>query len=228
MKYFICVIASALFCISSSVHAHANYGKKFCSSAGYKCVTIKRGQSWESKFPNATQRNIVRKVNRINVPLKPGYVIAVPNNLSNLASHMDVAPMPRKIGPNGRPTVKVNLTTLSWGAYDVHGNLLNWGPISGGQNYCKDVNRGCRTITGDYTFYRKQGQHCKSSKYPRPNGGAPMPYCMHFKGGYAMHASATVPGHHASHGCVRMFLEDARWLNQNFVRTGKTKVEIRR
>lgn len=44
-----------------------------------------------------------------------------------------------------------------------------------------------------------------------------MPYCMFFHGGYALHASPVVPGHHDSHGCVRLFLEDAKWLNEEFI-----------
>ena len=44
-----------------------------------------------------------------------------------------------------------------------------------------------------------------------------MPYCMHFFRGYALHGSSTVPGYRASHGCIRMFIEDARWLNEEFI-----------
>jgi lipoprotein-anchoring transpeptidase ErfK/SrfK len=40
---------------------------------------------------------------------------------------------------------------------------------------------------------------------------------MHYFRGYALHGSSSVPGYRASHGCVRMFIEDARWLNEEFV-----------
>jgi L,D-transpeptidase ErfK/SrfK len=219
----ICTILGLIF--SANIWAHATYGKKYCKQSGYHCLRIERGDTWSNLFPNTQSRNVVKKLNRMNTPLKPNYIIAVPNNLNRM-SHMDIAPMPHRIHTGGQPIVKVNLSNLSWGAYDASGKLQNWGPVSGGQNYCPDVNRACKTIVGKYTFYRKQGPGCKSSKYPRPNGGAPMPYCMHFKGGYAMHASTMVPGHNASHGCVRLFHEDAQWLNQNFVHTGRTKVEI--
>jgi lipoprotein-anchoring transpeptidase ErfK/SrfK len=60
-----------------------------------------------------------------------------------------------------------------------------------------------------------------STAFPRRadgfHGGAPMPYCMHFYRGYALHGSTTVPGYRASHGCIRMFIEDARWLNEEFI-----------
>ena len=47
-----------------------------------------------------------------------------------------------------------------------------------------------------------------------------MPYCMFFKGGFAMHGSSGVPGYNASHGCVRLFVDDAQWLNQDFADIG--------
>jgi len=35
---------------------------------------------------------------------------------------------------------------------------------------------------------------------------------MYFTGGYAIHGSDSVPDYPASHGCVRVSLEDAEWL----------------
>ena len=56
-----------------------------------------------------------------------------------------------------------------------------------------------------------------------------MPYCMFFKGGFAIHGSNILPGHHASHGCVRITPQDAKWLNEEFIDmpgSGGTKVII--
>lgn len=133
-------------------------------------------------------------------------------------------PFPSKI--SGGNIIKVDLGRLAWGAYDDQGNLVKWGRASGGKNYCPDIRRGCRTVTGTYTIYSKKGPGCKSSRFPVGKGGAPMPYCMHFKGGYAMHGSNSVPGYNASHGCVRVHPSDAQWLNQNFVRVGSTRINI--
>ena len=44
-----------------------------------------------------------------------------------------------------------------------------------------------------------------------------MPYCMFFHKGFALHGSDDIPGYRASHGCVRMFTRDAKWLNEEFV-----------
>lgn len=137
---------------------------------------------------------------------------------------VNTQPPPSKIA--GGNIVKVDLGRLSWGAYDDQGNLVKWGRVSGGKGYCPDIRRGCRTITGTYTIFRKQGAGCKSSRFPVGKGGAPMPYCMFFHGGYALHGSNSVPNYNASHGCVRMVPADAQWLNQNFVRVGSTRVSI--
>ena len=223
---FICVLSFA-----ATAQAKSSFSKKFgyqlCKQSGYYCMKVKRGQSWHKLFPNAREREIVRKVNRMNTGLLSGMTIAVPRNLSS-SNFLSLAPFPKKIKPQSRTMLKVNLKQLAWGAYDKNGNLVNWGPASGGKNYCPDVKRACRTVQGTYTIQRRQGAGCKSSKYPRPNGGAPMPYCMHFYKGYAMHGSNTVPGYNASHGCVRLFTSDARWINQQFVRVGSTKVQITR
>lgn len=203
------------------------FGASLCKQAGYYCMRVKRGDSWHRLFPNESEREIVRKVNRMNIGLRSGMTIAVPKNL-NSANYLSLAPFPKKITPQSRKSIRVNLQQLAWGAYDQNGNLVNWGPASGGKNFCPDIGRGCRTVAGTFTIYRRQGAGCKSSKFPRPNGGAPMPYCMHFHGGYALHGSNTVPGYNASHGCVRLFTSDARWLNQSFVNVGSTQVYITR
>lgn len=55
-----------------------------------------------------------------------------------------------------------------------------------------------------------------------------MPYCMFFHGGYALHGSYKVPGYDDSHGCIRLFIDDARWLNEEFVKIGITKIVIQK
>jgi len=128
-------------------------------------------------------------------------------------------------GGGAGKSVRINLSTHTWAAYQ-DGRLVKSGRVSGGKNYCPDLHRGCRTPTGTYTVYSKQGSGCISTKFPVGKGGAKMPYCMFFKGGYAMHGSNAVPNYNASHGCVRMPVEDARWLNQEFVNVGSTRVRI--
>ncbi|MGE3318199.1 MAG: L,D-transpeptidase [Candidatus Berkiella sp.] len=137
--------------------------------------------------------------------------------------HVFVAP-PEKIAEKN--IVKINLTHGTWGAYDSEGSLVNSGHISGGKSFCPDIGKKCKTATGTFTVYEKRGSNCKSKIFPVGKGGAPMPYCMFFYQGYAMHGSNSVPNYNASHGCVRMSPKDAKWLNENFVKVGSTKVNV--
>jgi len=203
----------------------AGYGQTLCKSPQYTCVRVHGGQSWDSLFPDSEMRLLVKKVNRMNTPVHAGMVIAVPKNLGSVNA-LDLAPFPHHVDGDGTNFVQVNLGKLAWGAYDADGNLVNWGPASGGKSYCPDIHRGCRTPAGSYTVFDKQGPDCISHVFPIPHGGAPMPYCMHFHGGYALHGSPTVPGFNASHGCVRLFVEDAEWLNHEFVELDSTRVHI--
>lgn len=113
---------------------------------------------------------------------------------------------------------------LEWYAYGRNGRLLASGPASGGQNYCRDIGRGCKTPSGTFKVHSKGTKYCKSSKYPIGRGGAPMPYCMFFHRGYAIHGSPDVPNYNASHGCIRVLPNDARWLHQNFIDHGTTVI----
>lgn len=119
-----------------------------------------------------------------------------------------------------------NPNTLVWKAIDADGTVIRTGKGSGGKKYCADVGRSCKTPSGVYRVMSKGGPGCASGKYPLGKGGAPMPYCMFFKKYYAIHGSPDVPGHNASHGCIRVLPGDAKWLSHNFVKIG-TKVIVK-
>ncbi len=123
-------------------------------------------------------------------------------------------------------TFVFNPNTLNWKAIDENGTVIRTGRGSGGMKYCRDVRRGCKTPSGVYRIISKGGPSCRSSRYPVGRGGAPMPYCMFFSKYYAIHGSYDVPDRNASHGCIRVEPEDARWLSHNFVRIG-TKVIVK-
>ena len=202
-----------------SAQAQMRYGETLCNLPEYFCMKIKSGDNWDRLFPNIEEQDIVRRINRMNIRLKPGMIIAVPKNIERLTIY-DVSPFPRYIEPSGEKTIYVSQKKLAWGAYDEDGELLWWGPISSGVGKCKVIG-GCSTPTGSFRIIRKQDIDCVSTVFPRrangEHGGALMPYCMHFFRGYALHGSYEVPGYRASHGCVRMFIEDARWLNEEFI-----------
>ncbi|RDI44529.1 L,D-transpeptidase [Aquicella lusitana] len=200
------------------------YGAKLCDLPQYECYAVKRGDSWQKLFPDEDQRDIVMRINRMNTKLYPGLKIAVPTSFGS--DPLDYSPFPQYIDPPGTKFILVSLSKLAFGAYDSNGTLQRWGPVSGGQNYCADVRRGCRTPAGKFAIYQKRGAGCVSSKFPLGKGGAPMPYCMFFHRGFALHGSYTVPGYHDSHGCVRLFVNDAKWLNQEFANGSRVTVII--
>jgi L,D-transpeptidase ErfK/SrfK len=208
---------AAIF-ITFSPSAWSAYGAQLCKQDAFECYTVKKNDSWKKLFPDETKRDLVMRINRININLYRGMKIAIPKDLAT-ATMMDYAPMPKQISAPGERYIYVSLDpkVLAWGAYDETGTLKFWGPVSGGRGWCPDVGRGCNTATGKFHVYQKQGRWCVSSKFPIGRGGAPMPYCMFFRGGFALHGSYEVPGYNASHGCVRMFIPDARWLNEDFV-----------
>lgn len=221
MKRLAIIITSTLFFLTlQPAWSQLRFGESLCNLPDYSCIKVNRGETWESLFPNVEERDIVRRVNRMNIDLRTGMSIAVPKNLSRLTIY-DVAPFPRYIEPDGEKIIFVSQQKLAWGAYDENGELLWWGPLSSGSGRCKSPDGTCQTPSGSFRVIRKQDIDCISTAFPRRAngivGGAEMPYCMHFLRGVALHGSDTVPGYRASHGCVRIFIEDARWLNEEFI-----------
>lgn len=107
-----------------------------------------------------------------------------------------------------------------------NGEVINSGVAAGGANYCRDIGRACHTPVGEFRVWSKGGPGCKSSKYPLPHGGAPMPWCMHFTKYYAIHGSNEVAAANISHGCIRVYPEAANWLSHNFIDVG-TRVVVK-
>ncbi|HUT52466.1 MAG TPA: L,D-transpeptidase [bacterium] len=237
--------AAALALVLGALAARADYvgqyGASLCSdSARYYCVTagkkavereVRSGQgtrkvralsdpTWEDIFPDPVEREIVMKLNRLNYPLKAGYKIAVPKDLAG-KSLMDFSPFPKKIAARGEKLIIFDPALLAFAAYDAEGTLRRWGPAVGGR-------AGLETRAGQYRITGKGGPDCRSRVYPRGcrgRGCSPMPYCMNFNQGAAFHGGP-LPGRRESHGCVRLFDDDAKWLNLEFAEVG-VKVEIR-
>jgi L,D-transpeptidase ErfK/SrfK len=224
------VLGIFLYLFSGPLLYAKSFGARLCQDdPRYFCYTVKKGDTWQKLFTDPDQQDIVMRVNRVNIQLQRGSTIAIPKNL-NFSDALDYSPFSKQIEPPGAKTILVSLNEnkLAWGAYDEAGNLEKWGPVSGGKGWCPDVKRSCNTATGKFTIHRTHGARCVSSKFPIPKGGAPMPYCMFFHGGFALHGSYEVPGYNASHGCVRMYINDAKWLNEEFVNGENVTVVISR
>lgn len=116
-------------------------------------------------------------------------------------------------------TILVDPKVHAWGAYD-HGNIINAGLATAGADFCPDVGRPCHTVTGTFHIYHIGPDNCRSKKYPVGEGGALMPYCMFFSGGFSLHGSTEMAEANTSHGCVRMKIPDAEWVRYNFASVG--------
>lgn len=145
-----------------------------------------------------------------------------PYNSSNYASRL-----PSHISAEGEKVVIVSPRVHAWAAYGPDGNQVKGGLATAGSNWCSDLGRPCHTRPGTYRILSLGSGGCKSHIFPMPRGGAPMPYCMYFNHGQALHGSpeGEVVDGNISHGCVRMHVQDAEWLRFNFVNVG-TKVVI--
>lgn len=193
------------------------YGSFLCRQPGYQCYRVRGNQSWQSMFPDDHDRSIAMRVNRMNTQVWAGMVIAVPVNIAR-ADIMDFSPFPLHVNPQKEKLVVVDPRVQAWGAYAADGSLVRWGPASAGSDYCRDIDDQCHTNPGSFRVFSLGSSDCYSTQFPLPNGGAPMPYCMYFSEGQALHGEPNgLPGHNDSHGCVRMYVNDAEWLRYSFI-----------
>lgn len=191
------------------------------TSDGVTLTAARIEPTWETLWANTIEREIVMKINRRNIKLKKGDVLAVPYDMGG-KTFMDFSPYPLQIDPQGVKLLIWDPALLAYGAYDVKGSLIRWGPGAGGKDFCADLGRSCRTRPGEFRIQRIENARFRSSRYPKGCSGtkcASMPFAMFFEDNYAFHAG-NVPGANASHGCVRLFYSDAEWLSTNFVQIG--------
>ena len=83
--------------------------------------------------------------------------------------------------------------------------------------------KGYRTPTGVFQPYLLKRMH-----YSKKYDNAPMPNSIFFHGGYAIHATDAVNnlGRPASHGCIRLHPQNARWLYHLVNEFGKEATTI--
>lgn len=135
--------------------------------------------------------------------------------------------IPQNIATN-EPTIVVDPRVHTWGAYNSNGQLVKAGLASAGRDWCPDTGKPCRTHSGTYRIHSLGGPECVSHIFPIGIGGSPMPYCMFFSGGQALHGvpPSEIGEGNFSHGCVRLNVSDAEWIRFDFAGVG-TKVIVR-
>jgi hypothetical protein len=135
----------------------------------------------------------------------------------------DGAPLPQHMQNISEKLILVDPSKHVWGAYNENGKLIRWGIATAGANQCRDSDANCRTQVGSFRIYSLGGPGCTSKKFD----DAPMPYCMYFNGGQALHGSQAVAFNNVSHGCVRIHTDDAQWLRYHFVEAPKATNNFR-
>lgn len=185
-----------LFFTTTVVIFFMTIGSNGLSACSLKEHIVKKGDRLAKLVP-PEQLLLVKKINRIDGRhLQIGQRLLIPD-CKNLGEN-DFAPVPREI--KEKKTILVVFLGRQYFGFYREGKLLRWGPVCSGM-------RGRETPTGKFKVL------WKAKKYVSHECNAPMPFavCFEAKRGLFLHQQAMV-GRPASHGCVRLLREDARWL----------------
>ena len=203
----------------------AEYGISFCHNPDFYCRRVHEGDTWELLFPKKSEREFVMRLNRTSVPLRYRSFVIIPKNKTD-RDFAHYTSFPEHRDTHHKRLLAINLEKFDFAAYDKSGALIFSGPVSGGKVWCDDTKESCATAMGDYHVFKIKDDKCTSGTYPlTTKGGAPMPYCMYYYKGFAIHGSTLSGFINRSRGCVRLFDADAKWLNEHFVKLG-TEVTV--
>jgi L,D-transpeptidase catalytic domain len=147
----------------------------------------------------------------------------ITNTDDNASMNVDLFPKSRLA--TGKTVFIFDPNNHKWAVYDADGILIRIGSASGGRDFCPDINAPCRTIVGTFTAYRESGPECVSNEFPVGKGGAPMPDCIFFHEGYAIHGASVVPDYNTSHGCIHVTVPDAQWIETQ-IKPGSTVIVL--
>src|ERR1700722_19583970 len=90
------------------------YRHSLCYQEGITCIRVQPDDNWYDLWPDERERDVVMRLNRMNVRLRPGMIIAVPDNLADV-DVMDISPFSYHISSPGRRVVLVDPKRLAWG-----------------------------------------------------------------------------------------------------------------
>ena len=124
-------------------------------------------------------------------------VIATPAAAANVSIVIDISDQHMRVSVGGEPTYSFDVST---------------------------GRKGYATPKGRYGVQRMYKEY-----YSKKYDWSPMPYSIFFRGGYAIHGTGEVNrlGRVASHGCVRLSVENARRLYRLVQEHGSGNVSIR-
>jgi lipoprotein-anchoring transpeptidase ErfK/SrfK len=143
---------------------------------------------------------LVLKINRLDRKhLRSGASLVIPDTPADLAS-LSPLPLELEAARSIPKLILVSRQAQAFGAYEF-GGLVRWGPTSTGK-------KSTPTPMGLYHTNWK-AKETRSSV----NQSWVLPWCFNIDNvkGLAFH-QFDLPGYPASHGCVRLLEEDAKWL----------------
>lgn len=196
-----------------------------CQQPGLTCVPVPQGAYWYQMFPDPQQREIVQRLNRTDISLSYRHWLAVPQDWKTF-DYIAAAPFPDHLDTNGQKRLVVDLDKFAFAAYNEAGYMVYWGPASGGQDFCQDVQRPCQSATGSAHIYRVSANYISHSYPVDQGGGDAMPYAMFYYKGFAIHAAPLAGFINRSHGCIHLMTSDAKWVFENFASLG-TEVVVK-
>ena len=88
-----------------------------CDTDAYTCMRVKRGQIWESLFPDEREREIVMRLIIVTVNCGRA-VIKIPNNLVS-GDLLDYSPFPRQIEAPQEKVIVFDPKRYAWAAYEA-------------------------------------------------------------------------------------------------------------
>lgn len=218
----------------------------------FRYVKVKEGDTFYKLFKDKWE--IVSRINKIDeYHLLPDTILKVPLDWE-LAKEYPFFPKFLEQKKEIPKSILVVIQEQFLAGYEF-GELKFWYPVCSGKEKGLTPERILKkygeypTPRGEFTVLCKDLIH-KSNLYPKPNGGWPMPFTLLFSWtGYGFHAwgvpdylkeqfgileselekevkrEARMPGWPASHGCVRLFIEDAHKLFK-WARVGTTGLII--
>ncbi|MBO2545859.1 L,D-transpeptidase [Salegentibacter sp. BDJ18] len=169
----------------------------------YRLDSIQNKEHLDSLFNDFSEEDakLVYTLNRIDAyRVKPGAKLVIPDSL---VKDLNVyAPFPKLMEAldSIEKTVIISKRIQAFALYE-NGSLLHWGPVSTGKQ---------STGTPSGLYY---GNYKAKRKISTIDQSWIMPYYFNFMNfeGIGTH-EYTLPGYPASHGCVRMYREDAKMI----------------
>ena len=235
------IIFMSLFIYSFSFAHSITYANRICKGPPYGvhlstdfycvCNSKRHNYTWDKisiilsdNKDSENYKNYLMKLNRSNKELGKNDCIIIPSYISEnvYVSFLNWSSFSKQTDTKEKKLIVFDPNENAFAIY-FYGKLLHWGPAIGGRDNCPEDGASCRTPEGEFKVIKREKFHL-SNLYPKgcPNTEpcAKMPFYTKFKEtGAGFHGSNDLPSFNASHGCIRLFKDDAQFI-YNFMDIG--------